>query len=347
MARNSKEKSTFTAPSGIPQYIYDHAPIFRLHTEDQYRPASISEFLDHTRPQIERQNTLTLTHNVTLGDLDRFNNLGAKGGTDVYLTSYGDVTKSPRWLDGTPPPYDRAGIDKTGVIILAKKEKGVMDVFYFCFFAFNWGGIVLGHQLGNHVGDWEHAMVHFVDGVPKYVWMSQHANGEAYKFKALEKDASGKRPVLYVAKGSHAIYPKEGAIDHTFPNANSEIPFLLVDYCNKGPRYDPLHSSFMYMYSLPESPLPKTVQRAEVPGYLEPLAPTTLPPGWLYFTGHWGDEAYPDDDPRQKNKDFLGFRRYGDGPTGPAFKGLERDEVWPANSIGGHDARPSASVRQG
>lgn len=140
------------------------------------------------------------------------------------------------------------------------------------------------------------------------------------------------QPVLYVAKGSHAIYPKEGAIDHTFPNANSEIPFLLVDYCNKGPRYDPLHSSYMYMYSPPESPSPKTVQGAEVPGSLQPLAPTTLPPGWLYFTGHWGDQTYPDDDPRQKNKDFLGFRRYGDGPTGPAFKGLEREEVWPANS---------------
>lgn len=36
-------------------------------------------------------------------------------------------------------------------------------------------------------------MVRFVDGVPKYVWMSQHGNGEAHKFKALEKDESGKR----------------------------------------------------------------------------------------------------------------------------------------------------------
>ena len=39
----------------------------------------------------------------------------------------------------------------------------------------------------------EHNMIRFVDGVPKHVWFSQHANGEAYTFDALEKDASGKR----------------------------------------------------------------------------------------------------------------------------------------------------------
>jgi hypothetical protein len=36
-------------------------------------------------------------------------------------------------------------------------------------------------------------MIRFVDGVPKYVWFSQHANGEAYTFEALAKDESGNR----------------------------------------------------------------------------------------------------------------------------------------------------------
>jgi hypothetical protein len=39
----------------------------------------------------------------------------------------------------------------------------------------------------------EHNMIRFVNGVPKYVWFSQHANGEAYTFEALKKDGSGKR----------------------------------------------------------------------------------------------------------------------------------------------------------
>jgi hypothetical protein len=36
-------------------------------------------------------------------------------------------------------------------------------------------------------------MIRFVNGSPKYIWLSQHANGEAFTFHALSKDASGKR----------------------------------------------------------------------------------------------------------------------------------------------------------
>lgn len=36
-------------------------------------------------------------------------------------------------------------------------------------------------------------MVRFKDGTPTKVWLSQHANGEAFTFKALEKDTTGKR----------------------------------------------------------------------------------------------------------------------------------------------------------
>jgi hypothetical protein len=39
----------------------------------------------------------------------------------------------------------------------------------------------------------EHNMIRFINGVPKYVWYSQHANGEAFEFDILNKDGSGKR----------------------------------------------------------------------------------------------------------------------------------------------------------
>jgi len=40
-------------------------------------------------------------------------------------------------------------------------------------------------------------MIRFINGIPKYVWFSQHANGEAFKFEILRKDASGKRVSLH------------------------------------------------------------------------------------------------------------------------------------------------------
>lgn len=63
---------------------------------------------------------------------------------------------------------------------------------------------VLGLRYGNHVGDWEHSMVRFVNGVPDTVFFSAHSGGFAYKYSAVEKD--GVRPIGYVATGTHANY---------------------------------------------------------------------------------------------------------------------------------------------
>lgn len=63
---------------------------------------------------------------------------------------------------------------------------------------------VLGVRYGNHVGDWEHSMVRFVNGVPDTVFFSAHSGGFAYKYSAVEKE--GDRPVGYVGIGTHANY---------------------------------------------------------------------------------------------------------------------------------------------
>lgn len=86
------------------------------------------------------------------------NTSGKNGGTDVYLTSYDDVTTNPKWLEGLKLDTNGGtGNEKTGVIVVVekgdldwsrKKEGKVVDVFYFYFWSFNWGGVVLGNQLG-------------------------------------------------------------------------------------------------------------------------------------------------------------------------------------------------------
>jgi len=63
---------------------------------------------------------------------------------------------------------------------------------------------VLGLRFGNHVGDWEHTMVRFINGVPDTVYFSAHSGGTAYKYSAVEK--IGDRPVSYIGIGTHANY---------------------------------------------------------------------------------------------------------------------------------------------
>ncbi|KAF3045794.1 hypothetical protein E8E11_007871 [Didymella keratinophila] len=262
---------------------------------------------------IDREPALDSANELDLENLNRLNSLGADQGKNVYLTSRDEITSSPHWLKGA---QDFEATDpRTGAVIIVEKGKGVVDVFYFVFWAYNYGGDVLGQNLGNHVGDWEHAMIRFKNNKPKKVWLSQHANGEAYTFHALKK--SGSRPVLYIARGSHAIYARQGDIDHTIPNFNTTLPFLLVDQCKAGPTYDPIPTSYVYFYD------PMTSR-------FNALDTNTPATGWLLFNGHWGDQEYPADDKRQKS--LVGFTKFGDGPTGPKDKQLARMRVWPDNS---------------
>lgn len=67
---------------------------------------------------------------------------------------------------------------------------------------------MLVFEVGDHVGDWcviraqllpfdadvdrEHNMIRFVNGIPETVWLSQHSNGMAFTYEAMEKE-NGRR----------------------------------------------------------------------------------------------------------------------------------------------------------
>ncbi|KAF2244957.1 hypothetical protein BU26DRAFT_568938 [Trematosphaeria pertusa] len=321
------------APAGVPQYVLDHAPLVYLYSKDPYHPSSPAATLANTRPQISLKDVLIPSSPLTLSNLDQLNNVGSNSGSDVYLTSHVDITTNPKWLEGVKIDGNGGTAqEKTCVIIVVDKGNGTVDAFYMYFFAFNWGGVVLEKQLGDHVGDWEHNMIRFINGVPKYVWFSQHANGEAFTFSVLKKDKAGKRPLAYCANGSHALFPTPGLHDHTIPNLNLPFKFLLVDETDTGPLYDPLLSAYFYAYNAADRTLTPP----------DPASPT----GFLYFRGRWGDAQYPDSDRRQQ--ELVGNKKYVGGPTGPLDKQLDRKEVWPQNSSsGGQIIRTSLDVDGG
>lgn len=289
------------------------APILYLHSEDTNFPTDLTTFLEHVTPHVNYTTVINTPTPLTLSNL---NQLGA----DVYLTSNDDVTTSPEWLAGTTPDANGFTPGKNSAIIINNKNNSSVDVFYFYFYAFNPGTNVLSLpflNFGNHVGDWEHTMLRFPspDAPPEAIWYSQHANGQAFRYSAVEKDSDGVRPVVYVAKGSHANYAIEGTHSHVIPNLN--LPFgALEDYTEKGRRWDSLGSSWVYQFEAEGATL---------------TALNGGPVEWLGFKGKWGDEAYPDGDKRQV--DVFGQKKYVDGPTGPADKQLDRKEVCPDNGI--------------
>jgi hypothetical protein len=195
--------------------------------------------------------------------------------------------------------------DAPVVMIVVDKGNDVVDAFWFYFYSYNQGNVVFNIRFGDHVGDWEHTCIRFYKGKPKAIFLSEHDNGAAYAWEAVEK--IGSRPVTYSAVGTHAMYATPGV--HTYV-----LPFgLLHDITDRGPLWDPVLNMASYTYDYKTDVLRSSS--------LNPRVPTE----WFYFWGHWGDKFYPLDDERQYR--FAGQYHYVNGPLGPRFKRMGRAHV--------------------
>lgn len=97
----------------------------------------------------------------------------------------------------------------------------------------------------------------------------------------------------------------------------------LIDYCDAGPRWDPILSAYFYHLD----PISFTLTQLAPPGSSPPA--TSNITSFFYYTGLWGDAQYPDNDSRQKTVPHFGIKRFVSGPTGPATKQLVRKGIAP------------------
>ncbi|KAI9798389.1 MAG: hypothetical protein M1825_005373 [Sarcosagium campestre] len=273
-------------------------------------PSDIGFQLKNTWPKVDFEHILDGPSPLTLSNLDELND---KGGWHVYLTSREDIQEYPPYLFGVIP--DEQGLTRDAVtcaIIGNDRGEGRVDVYYFYFYAYNQGPRVLKEERGTHVGDWEHTMLRFQDGVPQAIWLSQHRDGKAYTYEAIEKD--GVRPVIYASKGNHANYPRLGK--HALENTRG----LITDKTNAGILWNPVLASSSYWFDAAQ----RKFSVAEGP----------LPANWLHFEGHWGDQQYPRSDRRQRMlMKIAPTTKYTDGPTGPIGKNLDHSDMRPFDRI--------------
>src|SRR5918999_1506578 len=76
-------------------------------------------------------------------------------------------------------------------------------------------------RTGRHAGDWELVQVREdARGRPVEAVYSQHAGAERCPWSAVRQ--RGGRPLVYLARGSHAAYFRPGVRDRTWPDPNDE-----------------------------------------------------------------------------------------------------------------------------
>jgi Vacuolar protein sorting-associated protein 62 len=171
-----------------------YAPLMWLHQDEYYFPSSVEFFL----PNVHEDNGYMVTNQ----------SLGCDSCTD------------PVFLDGQRPNPTQVPIYAE---IINRTQNGqptnVTDIVYWAFYPYNngkrvcigwyspWGCAGGYSTFGNHVGDWEHFTVRFVDGRPSQVFLSQHSGGQTFNFGDKNLALTGFHSEVYVAQGSHGVYP--------------------------------------------------------------------------------------------------------------------------------------------
>lgn len=292
----------------IPKFVKDFAPLVFLDKDERYFPSDIATHIEKTTPFIGLK-PLEPAPKVSVDNLDSLNKFNTKEG-QVFLTSTEEVEKKPAYLLGVKPDSSGKTVGATScAVIVTDHGDGTVDAFYMHFYSFDKGNTVLGRELGDHVGDWEYVMMRFKNEKPEALWLSQHARGQAFTYEAMKKQ--GDRPVVFSARGTHAIFSTGGKHDHTLPNTNLRFG-PLIDRTSEGALWDPIKNAFFYTFN-PTSNSFSSVDES-------PLA-------IMNFNGHWGDARYPKGVKGQKK--LFGFRKYVDGPSGPLDKNLNRKNVCP------------------
>lgn len=302
-----------------------------------------------------------------------------------YITlngTLGDEIRKHLPHDTPPPPRIPARSKAPVQLILVEHEDNVLHAFWFFFYSYNLGNSVFGVGFGDHVGDWEHSVVRFKDGKPESTFVSEHAFGQSYTFDAMEKfgdligdvkedtelpegadvdehrrdvergverrKGKGKRPVVYSAKGTHAMYATPGIQAYILPFA------ILHDTTSRGPLWDPTLNLESYYYTSPSGTDDRRMSGVDqdLDNYTTfsntlldrldttegRLTPTTAnpdaPTSWFAYRGRWGDAELPKSDKRQYHAPIVGEKAFVDGPRGPRFKGLGRTDVCPLHITG-------------
>src|SRR5215213_6882882 len=85
-------------------------------------------------------------------------------------------------------------------------------------------------RTGRHEGDWELVQYRLRGGRPVQAVYTQHSGAESCGYGGVRRSRG--RPVVFVARGSHAAYFRPGLRDRTWPDPNDEAD-------GRGPRSRP------------------------------------------------------------------------------------------------------------
>lgn len=238
------------------QLLTDHQPYLRYDSQEMYFADAAQIFTDSTGNTLKRADGTVLAKAgaglslALLGEDPYPDGGGAAEATDKLSVPDKEYRTRARALHARPEyanvVYGRVATDGAGARWLQ----------YWCFYFFNDYNLI-GHfvKAGLHEGDWEMVQVRLgPDDRPDHAVYAQHAHAQGRPWDQVERVPGTQRPVVYVARGSHAAYFEPG----------TKFTGVWLDYAD-GKRQSPER------------------QRLEV------VADGAPPFAWMHWPGRWGD----------------------------------------------------------
>ncbi len=282
-------KSATVTPEfmGLPvdgQTAIQYAPRIWLHGDEYYFPSSVEFFQANTH--VEGNHLVT---NESLGC---------------------DSCTDPAFLDGQRPNQVHVPMYAE---LVRRTQNGqptnITDIIYWAFFPYNNGkrvcigayvdgiGCIGGYStFGNHVGDWEHMTLRFVDGRPHQVYLSQHSEGQTLFFGSKWLGlVGGWHPEIYSALGSHGLYPE--AARHVYEHIGNGD--FLADDTGRGMAWDGWVRPVVFPW--------------------QPMGTYTGSLSWLNIPQNWGN---PEAGCDNVVSDLTGECVRNGGPAGPLTRGF-------------------------
>lgn len=204
----------------LSQLLNKYRPILYLHSKEDYFPSTIDFILQNSFLQKKDKTKLV---DKPLSNSLLYNSYKDESGKNTEIVIEPDSLKIG----------EKESLNSVPIYGLAKTINNKTHLFYNFLYPYNGSKNVANlRNVGAHYGDIEHiTLVLNSDNTIFELFYAAHGSSEGRWLKPNEITFEGDRPLVYVAKYSHASYPKEGVVFRFFGFGN--------DYTNKGIKWDP------------------------------------------------------------------------------------------------------------
>lgn len=235
------------------ELILKNSPILYLHSLETHFPLSVDDYLDNICIFINNELHL---RSPTQNELFRFSIHEQDAKNAIMKT----ITNKVKLGDST--------LNVTAYGIIQKFQdlhiyEGHKYITYVYFYPYNSASKILGlTEAGEHLADIEHITIELdIYNTPLRYYYASHGKKEGTWYQPSEIEFENDRPVIYVARGTHASYNKPAIFPRFFGFTKDET--------NKGYRWEPDYQIINY----PDDPN------------------FSFNSSWFFYPGRWGDQG--------------------------------------------------------